>query len=97
MRRTFEKPGTGDRETVDVRCALGALAGGIVFLVYKRLWAHVMAWPVIVVLPALLAGNWMLAWLLPLVSGAYALGMQDVLANHYLDSGWIEVFDASTD
>ena len=51
----------------------------------------VVAWPVIVVLPALLADAWMLAWLRPLLSGAYAVGMQEILANSYLDSGWIGV------
>ena len=97
MRRIFEKPGTGERQTVDVWSALGVLIGGVVFLAYKRLWAHVVAWPAIVVVPALLAGGWMFTWLLPLVSGAYAIGMQDILANHYLDSGWIEVPAEGTD
>ncbi len=63
----------------------------MLYLAYKRMWFHALMAGVIVFVPALLAGAWVLIFTLPMVRAAYAMGIQDILALHYLDRGWTEI------
>jgi len=91
MAQVFRHPHTGRRETVGVRCSLCVLAAGIAYLAYKRQWMHACMAAVILAIPVFLCCGCLLSFTLPLVSIAYALAIQDILAADYLDRGWVEL------
>lgn len=93
MARTFENPANHHRETVDYSDSLGALFLGMLYLLYKGLWAHVLVWLVVVVGPALAAGP-IVILTAPIASIGYAFAIQGILAGRYLNKGWREVTEA---
>lgn len=91
MAHVFRHPHTGRRETVGVRCSLCVLVAGIAYLAYKRQWMHVIMAAIILAIPVYLCCSSMLGFTLPLVSIAYSLAIQDILAADYLERGWVEL------
>lgn len=88
MTRVFENPANGHTEEVGSGASFGVFFLGMIYLIYKGLWAHVFIWFLVVVLPSLVAGAPILVFTLPAVSIGYAIGIQEILANKYLEKGW---------
>lgn len=94
MAHVFRHPRLDRQETVNAGSVLGALFASVVYLAYKRLWLHAATAAIILALPVFLGCACLLSFTLPLVSLAYALAIQDILATDYLDRGWIELAPA---
>jgi hypothetical protein len=90
MARTFENPANRHQETVDGSDSLGVFFLGMLYLLYKGLWAHVLVWCLVVVVPALSFGPFLI-FSLPLASIGYAVTIQGILSSRYLNKGWREV------
>jgi hypothetical protein len=91
MAHVFKHPGTDRRETVGIRCSLCVLVAGVAYLAYRGQWVHALMAGIILALPVYLCCTCLLSFTLPLVSVAYSLAIQDILAADYLDRGWVEI------
>lgn len=68
----------------------------MLYLLYKGLRGHVLIWSFLVIVPTL-AFTPLIMFTLPTASIAYAIGIQEILARSYLNKGWREVKDDSTE
>ncbi|MEH6435469.1 hypothetical protein [Massilia sp. DD77] len=91
MANVFRHPGTGREAIVDARCVPCVLLASVAYLGYKGLWAHALMGGLILLVPVFLCCASLLSFTLPLVSVAYAIVIQDLLAADYLDRGWVEI------
>lgn len=90
MAQIFENPLNGYREEVSDTCSLWVALFGMLYLMYKGLWAHVFIWFLLVSVPAVLTGGVAIVLTLPLVTIGYALSIRGILRSRYLRKGWKE-------
>lgn len=91
MARIFENPSNKHRETVGTGAAVGVFFLGLLYLLFKGLWAHALVWFVVVALFPAFTDPVLAVFTVPLASIFYALAIQQILASRYLRLGWKEV------
>jgi hypothetical protein len=74
MARTFENPANRHQETIGGGSSLGVFFLGVIYLVYKGLWAHVFIWLLVVVAPNF-SGAPLVIFTLPLASIFWLSGL----------------------
>lgn len=89
--KTFKNPSNGYTESVNIWSSVGVLCFGLIYLLIRGLWAHVLIWAILVIVPAALSGGVLLVFSMPIVSIGYAIAMPHILQGMYLRKGWIEV------
>lgn len=91
MIRIFENPANKYREEVSSTCTVAAFFFGVLYLLYKGLWAHALAWVAVVGLLPALTDPFLAVLTFPLVVMFYTFGIKQILVARYLKRGWVEV------
>lgn len=98
MKRTFQNPANGYRETFTAASIVSVLIFGPLYLIVEGVWRHAAVWILVCTGAAEMASSqgWqaaVVAWAIAsiILSLFYALGIQDIIRTHYLRSGWLEI------